>query len=62
VKTLTIACSTNEEELTFFVDGKEIAFASYEQHGWSAMDDMCCAMEKLAKALGATIEHIVLEK
>lgn len=46
-----------EERIEFFVNGESVATVNHDQHGWSAMDDIQCMFERIAKAVGATVVH-----
>lgn len=45
------------EELRFFVNGKQVGYATYDEHGSFAMRQMQSMFENIASTSGATIKH-----
>lgn len=46
----------NDEQVEILVDGKVVASANYDEHGWSGMDAVVAAACAVARALGGEVE------
>jgi hypothetical protein len=48
---------TDDEHLEVQVDGKGVAWANHDEHGWFGMDSVVKTAFAVARALGAEIEE-----
>lgn len=47
----------NEETVQYFVNGKPVAYATHDEHGWSGMDVIKRMFERIAQELGVEVEE-----
>ena len=47
-----------DEDMEFYVDGEQIAYANHDEHGWVGMEAMKDLFENIADKFGIEVEEL----